>query len=167
MTAATPRRAGRPGTRSRDYRAEYERRKVRAADEGSTVAQQRVSRAAALGLSPTQAVGHPRAGERSARALHGEQNWTVTIFAEPRDVVTVQVSRADAVRAGRYNRLVRDLREGRMTPDDFQRRASRMKPIATHRVVSDPKKALALAILTEPDEYVFDSPRAGGRTRRR
>jgi hypothetical protein len=93
--------------------------------------------------------------------------YVVTFFARPRNVETIRVGRRDAVRAGRYNAFVRFLREGRMSPDEFRRRASRMRPIAGHRVVSDPAKALALAVLTEPGEYVFDSPRSGGRARRR
>jgi hypothetical protein len=153
--------------RRRDYRDEYARRKARAQARGSSVFKQRIARGRARGLSAPQAAGHARVGESSARTAFQEPRWTATFFAQPRDVVTVRVSRADAVRAGRYNAKVRALREGRLSPEKFRRSTSRMRPIAGLRAISDPNKALALAILTEPGEYVFDSPRSGGRSRRR
>jgi hypothetical protein len=153
--------------RARDHRAEYARRKARAAARGSSVYKQRVEGAERRGLSRSQAVGHPRTGETAAARLAAQTSYTATFFAQPRDVVTVRVARGDAVRAGRYNAKVRALREGRLSPDVFRRSTSRMRPIAGLRVVSDPQKALALAILTEPSDYVFDSPRSGGRSRRR
>jgi hypothetical protein len=153
--------------RSRDTKAAYQRRKARAAEKGTSVYGERVARGADAGLSATQAAGHPKAGEPTALAAHSEPRWTVTLLSQPRDVVTVHVPRRDAVRAGKYNALLRGLREGRVTPAEFRARAARMKPIAGHRPISDPRKALALLILIEPNEWLFDSPRAGGRSRRR
>jgi hypothetical protein len=167
VTPAKRSRESKAARRRRDTRAEYARRKARASAAGTTVYQRRIARGRDIGLSRTQAAGHPRETERSARSLHAADVFTATFFAQPRDLITAQVSRSDAVRAGRYMAKLRALREGRLSPDAFRRSTSRMRPIAGLRVVSDPNKALALAILTEPGEYVFDSPRAGGRSRRR
>ncbi len=54
------------------------------------------------------------------------------------------LSRRDISRIGRYGRLVQDLKEGTISPEAFEGRVSRWRPVAGQRFVSDPDTVLAL-----------------------
>ena len=141
----------------RDFAAEYARRKARAADRGETVYSHRIRAGSNRGLSPTQSAGHPRQTEPSVERVTGRGFGTATIFdAETGAVVMVGDATAGEMRrAGRYLQLVRQLREGRISPSSFRGRVSRWAPIRGHRFLADPRLVLALALTTDQDDIVF------------
>ena len=137
----------------RDYRAEYAERK---------------KRGLAAGLSPSQARGHPKPDEPSTAELQALPVWTVTFPAQdPPRLVTIQSDLATAKRVGRYDRKLRDLREGRIGPAAFRRYALRVKPVGDLRVVSDPATAVALVEVATPEDWIFESGRNRPRRSRR
>jgi len=139
--------------RRRDYAREYAARR---------------RRAERLGLSTSQARGHANANELSLRELQGLPAWTVTFPADdPPRLVTVRTDYRTAQRIGRYDRTLRQLREGRITPDQFTHYARRVKLIGPFKVVSDPRVALALTETATPEDWVFESGRQRPRRARR
>ena len=128
----------------------------------------RKQRGLASGLSLSQALGHPRADEPSTAELQALPVWTSTFPAQdPPRLVTIQSDLATAKRVGRYDRKLRDLREGRIGPGDFRRYALRVRPIGELRVVSDPATAVALVEATTPEDWIFESGRNRPRRSRR
>jgi hypothetical protein len=120
----------------------------------------RVERGEQLGLSRSQALGHPREGESSAQDVLSEHRWVVTFPTDnPPRLVTIDTDLRTARRAGRLNALGRKLREARITPDDYRRRAQRYKPIAGFEPLSDPRALIALFVASTRDEWVFESGR--------
>jgi hypothetical protein len=120
----------------------------------------RILRAERAGLSRAQARGHPKPGEQSISQFRGLHSWTVTFPADdPPRLVTVQTDYRTAQRVGRYDRTLRLLREARISPNEFRRRARRVQPIGELRVVSDPRVALALTEASTRDEWIFESGR--------
>lgn len=122
---------------------------------GITSYQARQRIGAEQGLSRSQASGHARRGEPSARELRAQPAWTVTTFARGTEgagrVIHAQVNRVEAQRAGRYAHLVRQLQDGRIDDKDFRRRTSRMGPVAGQRLISDPATARAVAAQERAD----------------
>jgi len=117
-------------------------------------------RAAAPDLSAREAVGHKVPGSRP----------TIATFIEstpdgPRQVTIEGVNRADLRRAGKYEAAVRQLLDGEISPEQFERRFRRWRPIAGHQLESRPREALAAAdaAASEGHGILFDS----GRARRR
>ncbi len=120
----------------------------------------RVERGEQLGLSRSQALGHPREGERTAHEVLSEHRWIVTFPADnPPRLVTIDTDLRTAQRAGRFNALGRALREARITSEDYRRRAHRFKPIAGFEPLSDPRALIALSVASTPEEWVFESGR--------
>jgi hypothetical protein len=142
--------------RRRHTAAEYRRRKQRAAERGSTFYRERRVRGEERGYSRTQAAGHRRAGEPSPRRVSALRSSEFTIFTDRGERVDVRVNRAETRRAARYQVAVGRLERGEITPSEFRRRVSRWRPVAGHRLASDPDVALALKATTAPDEWVFD-----------
>lgn len=142
---------------ARDYRAEYERRKERAAQRGSTFYRQRVERDVARGLTPSQAGGHPREGEAPASAVTGHGFAETSLFTrEAGDIVTLpDATAAEATRVARYLRITRSLQHGTITPAEFQRRVSRWEPIRGQHFLADPQRVLALQQTLDRDEILF------------
>lgn len=137
--------------RQRNYAAEYARR---------------VQRAEARGLSRSQAAGHPRTGERRASEALSAPEWTTTIFGDPSHVVTVATGYREAQRAGRYMELTRKLNQGEITAGEFRRKVSRMPPIAGVDLLSDPRQVLALVVLTDKSQFLFESKGTPARRKR-
>jgi len=54
------------------------------------------------------------------------------------------LSRAEARRVGRYQNLVGQLREGKVTPATFRRQVSSWRPIRGQRFLVDPDAVLAI-----------------------
>jgi hypothetical protein len=109
---------------------------------------------------------------------------TASFFGRPEDggtprlLVAVEVSRGDLRRVGRYLHLVRDLREGRITPRAFERRVGRWRPIEVlgppefagrYLFVADPATVIVLSgrAVDEGLSEWIDSGRARPRPRRR
>ena len=141
----------------RDFAAEYSRRKARAADRGETVYSHRIRAGSSRGLSPTQSAGHPLDTEPSVESVTGRGFGTATVFdAATGAVITIDDATAGEMRrAGRYVQLVRQLREGRISPTAFRGRVSRWAPIRGIRLLADPRRVLALALTTDQDDIVF------------
>lgn len=144
-------------------RERYRREKARLAAKGTTPFRERVSRLERLGLTRSQAEGHPRPGEPSARELFSEPNYEATIFTgvpgdpdNPPRTVTFWTDRPTDVRAGRYMALTRSLREERITREAFRRKVRRMRPIGAFRPLDDPTAVLALIQTTAREDIVFD-----------
>lgn len=85
--------------RARNYREEYLRRKERARK-----------------LTPYE-------------ATHRQGGFAPAYLAGQDQVVTVRVSYAESKRVGRYDNLVRQLVEGKITPAAFDRRTGRWVPL--------------------------------------
>jgi len=129
---------------------------------------QRKKRGQELGLSTSQIRGHPKASEPSVSELQALPVWTVTFPAsDPPRLVTIESDLATAKRVGRYDRKLRALREGRITPGEFRRYAQRVKPVGHMRAVSDPATAIALVEVSTPQDWVFESGRSRPRRSRR
>jgi hypothetical protein len=143
------------------------RRPPRGSQSWSSYNRWRVERGERLGLSRSQALGHPREGERAAHEVLSEHRWIVTFPAEnPPRLVTIDTDLHTAQRAGRLNALGRALREARITPEDYRRRARRYKPIAGFEPLSDPRALIALSVTSTRDEWLFESGRQRPRRRR-
>ena len=100
-------------SRQRNFAAEYQARKAREAERGSTVYRSRVARGARHDLNPRQSVGHARTDERSASTIFGTSDWKTPFFATTDTgpgLVDVPLTREQAVRAGRYMARVGALR---------------------------------------------------------
>ena len=122
----------RPGTRGRQA-ADAAMYRARAADraEGETARQR-------LGVVKST---------RSMPALFGDP---------PRWVDLDNLSRAEARRVGRYNAMVRQLAEGKLSPAAFRRRVSSWRPFRGEHFLSDPGAALALLeVRRAGDEELF------------
>ena len=157
----------------------YQREKERLARRGVTPYGERVSRLEALGLTRSQAAGHPGPSETSARELFSQPDYRATIYTgirgdadDPPRVVSFWTDRPTDVRAGRYLALTRALREERVTPSAFRRRVRRMRPIGGMRPLDDPEAVLALVQTTAREDIVFEyrgraRPRRGGARQRR
>ncbi len=157
----------------------YRREKDRLARRGITPYDERISRLEALGLSRSQAAGHPRPNETPARELFSQPDYRATIYTgirgdadDPPRVVSFWTDRPTDVRAGRYMAHTRALREERVTPIEFHRRVRRMRPIGGMRPLDDPEAVLALVQTTAREDIVFEyrgraRPRRGGRRRQR
>jgi hypothetical protein len=129
---------------------------------------ERTKRGLASGLSLSQVRGHPKADEPSTSELQALPVWTVTFPAQdPPRLVTVQSDLATAKRVGRYDRKLRDLREGRITPGDFRRYAQRVRPVGGMYVVTDPATAVALVEVATTEDWIFESGRNRPRRTRR
>jgi len=116
--------------------------------------------AAAPELSAREAAGHKVPGSRP----------TIATFIEstpdgPRQITVEGLNRADLRRAGTYEEAVRKLLDGEISPEQFERRFRRWRPIAGHQLESRPREAVAAAdaAASEGAEILFDS----GRARRR
>ena len=141
----------------------YRRERDRLARRGTTPFRERVSRLEALGLTRSQAAGHPGPSETSARELFSQPDYRATIYTgirgdadDPPRVVSFWTDRPTDVRAGRYLALTRALREERVTPSAFRRRVRRMRPIGGMRPLDDPGAVLALIQTTAREDIVFE-----------
>ncbi|MDA8311417.1 MAG: hypothetical protein M0Z46_12555 [Actinomycetota bacterium] len=156
----------------------YQREKDRLARRGITPYGERVSRLEALGLTRSQAAGHPRPNETPARELFSQPDYRATIYVgvrgdpdNPPRVISFWTDRPTDVRAGRYMALTRALREERITPTEFRRKVRRMRPIGGMRPLDDPEAVLALIQTTAREDITFEyrgraRPRRGGSRRR-
>jgi hypothetical protein len=86
---------------------------------------------------------------------------------DPPRLVTVRVDYRTAQRAGRFNALGRTLREARITPEEYVRRARRYQPIGGYQPLADPSAVLALYVASTTDEWIFESGRQRPRRTRR
>jgi hypothetical protein len=156
--------------RHRDYAAEYERRKAKAAAAGTTVFGQRRARLAPKGFTTAQAGGHASAGAPSVSEFRRDREWRAPFFgmapAGP-GLVDVPLTFYEAQDAGRLMQLAQSLDRGDIAPGEYEVEARRTGSIAGIPVVTDPATAVALVVSTASDDLVFDSPRAGGTARRR
>jgi hypothetical protein len=108
-------------------------------------------------LTARQSLGHEAVGDVLP---------TVTFFAQlgagPTLLEDVTVSRRDARRVGRYLSLVGLLREGRLSPDAFQRRVRGWRPVT----VLDPKGLRGrVQFLSDPAAVLNLSQRERGEER--
>jgi len=145
----------------RDHSAIYARRKAKAAEQGTTVYGLRVARGEPRGYTARQSAGHSATDEPSATEL-GAAPRILPFLGEPGEVVHVELTAAEARRAGRANRLDRQLRDGVIGPAEFRARKSRMAPIAGAKPLADPEKALALLIVTPTEDWTYVGPGGGG-----
>jgi hypothetical protein len=109
-----------------------------------------------LGLTARQAAGHPKPDDRLP-------SISLMVEAPPRFLVVEGLSRADTRRAARYEGLVGQLRDGKITPATFERRVSSWRPIAGYRFLSDPYAVLAILEerrAQDQEIFVYDSGRA-------
>ena len=141
----------------------YRREKEQLARRGTTAYSERVFRLEQLGLTRSQAAGHPRPSETSARELFSQPDYQATIYVgvrgdadNPPRLVSFWTDRPTDVRAGRYMALTRSLREERIAPTDFRRKVRRMRPIAGMRPLDDPEAVLALVQTTAREDIVFE-----------
>jgi hypothetical protein len=74
-------------------------------------------------------------------------------------LITIDTDLHTAQRAGRFNALGRALREARIAPEEYRRRARRYKPIGGYQPLDDPRAVLALYVTSTSDEWVFESGR--------
>ncbi len=136
----TRRTAITPEERSAAYRVEHERQLARRRP-GETI---------------RQALGHPASS--STLPL-------ISAFLDdpPRFAVLDNVTRRDAARVGKYENLVRQLRDGKITGDAFRRRVSRWRTVAGHRLLADPEAVLVLLDTLRAEDrelFVYESGRA-------
>jgi hypothetical protein len=151
--------------RRRDYGAEYAARKARAQARGTTVFRQRRERLEAKGFTAAQAGGHAPEGDTSVRQFRVERDWHIPFPGmTPAGPATVSpdLTFYEAQDASQLNKLVRDLRAGRITRSEYERGARQIGEIAGVPVVADAGVALAVAQTASDDDLVFDSPRANG-----
>jgi hypothetical protein len=143
----------------------YRRQKATLASQGTTPFKERVApkRLERLGVTRSQAAGKPQPGEPSVRELFSAPDFEATIYtgdpgdpANPSRLITFWTDRPSQVRAGRYMRLTRDLREERILPEDFRRRVRRMRPIDGFHPLDDPRAVLALIQTTVREDIVFE-----------
>jgi len=143
----------------------YRREKAARASRGTTPYRERIAsaRLERLGLTKSQAEGHPKPSEASVRELFSRSDFEATIYTgvlgdpdNPARTVTFWSDRPTQVRAGRYMRLTRDLREERICPTAFGRKVRRMRPIGGFRPLADPRAVLALIETTARVDIVFE-----------
>jgi len=126
--------------------------------------QRRVARGEARGLSRAAASGHAREGEVSASELDAAPR-TLPFLGEPGVLIVAELTAREGSRASRANRLDRRLRDGDISPGEFRRRKGNMAPIAGVKPLADPEKALALLIVTPPEDWTYVGPSSGGMRR--
>ena len=160
-------------------RERYRREKQRLAQRATTPYAERISRLERLGLTRTQAAGHPEPTEPSARELFSRPDYRATFYVgvrgdadNPPRPISFWTDRMTDVRAGRYMALTRALREERITPAAFRRKVRRMRPIGGMRPLDDPEAVLALIQTTVREDIVFEyrgqaRPRRAGTRRSR
>jgi hypothetical protein len=129
--------------------------------------QGRIERATGQRISRRHAAGHVPSGAKSVGRLLAERlylaSWLTVGPPEPGRLVTLEVSYSEARRAGRYWDLVRQLREGRISPVAFRRRVVRWLPIAGSRLLADPRGVLALLVMGAGDDVAFYGTRGSRR----
>jgi len=103
--------------------------------------ERRVAKGAAKGLSAREAAGTPgRNPLRRDISVIASDSSGVSSF-----VVLGDVDRRTAARIGRYDHLVRELAEGRLTGPEFQRRVGSWRPLpGGERFESNPSAVLAV-----------------------
>jgi hypothetical protein len=109
------------------------------------------------GQTAREAARHERADVRTERVV------SLFIDDPPRYVEIAGLSRRDVSRAARYDALVSNLKQGRISPAAFQRRVSSWRPIAGHTFVSDPAAALAIVEArraADQESFVYRNGRA-------
>ena len=111
------------------------------------------------GQTAREAARHERTEVRQQR--------TVSAFINgpqgPRYVEMAGLSRRDVSRAARYDALVSNLKQGRISASAFKRRVSSWRPIAGYTFVSDPAAALAIAEArraADQEPFVYRNGRA-------
>ena len=115
-----------------------------------------------LNVSPAVALGHGRRTGEVGLSELAEFELTV-IATRPtgaylhHDMGTLE----DTRKAGKADALVRQLQEGRITPEQFRRRTERLGPIAGVEPESDAFRALAVARRAQPEDWRF-YPRSRG-----
>jgi hypothetical protein len=82
-------------------------------------------------------------------------SWYTPGPPQPGRVVSAEVSYRDAQRVGRYLQLTRELRENRISPDEFRRRVRRWRAVAGLPFLSDPRRVLALVVMGAADDLDF------------
>jgi hypothetical protein len=83
--------------------------------------------------------------QQQQRQQEQEHRITRTFVVDPpREVQVTGTSRGQARRAGKYDILVTQLVEARITPADFRARVQRWAPFAGYRFLADPDAVLAL-----------------------
>jgi len=94
-------------------------------------------RAAHPEITARQALGHPKTGDVLP---------TISLMVDdpPRFIVIEALNRRDLRRAGRYDNLVNQLNEGRITSASFERRVGTWRPIAGYTFLADPDAVLAI-----------------------
>jgi hypothetical protein len=107
-------------------------------------------------LTARQALGHPALTDTLS---------TISLMVDdpPRFVIVEGLIRRDLRRAGRYDHLVRQLDEGRLSPVVFRRRVRSWRPIAGMQFLADPDAVLALLEERRAGDlevFVYDSGRA-------
>lgn len=112
------------------------------------------------GQTAREAARHERTDVRAQRVVSAFVNDPQ---GRPRYVEMEGLSRRDVSRAARYDALVSNLKQGRISPAAFQRRVSAWRPITGHTFVSDPAAALAIADArraAEQESFVYKNRRA-------
>jgi hypothetical protein len=94
-------------------------------------------RAAHPEVSARQALGHPKTGDVLPTI-------SLMVTDPPRFLIIEALNRRDLRRAGRYDNLVNQLYEGRITSASFERRVRGWRPIAEYTFLSDPDAVLAI-----------------------
>ena len=129
---------------------------------GVSVYRVRVERGAHLGLNKRTSVGHAKAGEPTLRELRSEPVFEGTIFVRGAEgqgeIWQFQGTYYDLKRGGHYLNLTRQLARGRISDEDFHRKARRMRPIAGRKPLDDPKLVLALIRLEEDKKRHREEP---------
>jgi hypothetical protein len=90
------------------------------------------------GISAREAAGHDRPAVRADRHI------SIFVDEPPYFVELSGLSRRDVRRAARYDNLVRQMAEGRVSAATFRRRVGRWRPIDGRRFLSDPDAVLAV-----------------------
>jgi hypothetical protein len=155
-------------------RERYQRERAAAATRGSTPHKERVDRVQRIAPDTTrsQAGGHPAPGEQPLSIVFGPGYASLPLFVETpegggRVLQVDDLSRNEAHRVGRHLAMLQALQQGRLAPDEFRRRARRMRPVREHRLVSDPRVALTLVIRTDARDFQYESGRRRPRRPRR
>lgn len=148
-----------PGLLARARQGELTRKTASTAEERSAVyrveheAQETRRR---RGETRREALGHPR-GQSTLPSI------SAFVDQPPRYVVLENVSRRDAARLGRYDNLVRQLQEGKITGPAFRRRVRRWRPVAGQKLLADPGEVVALVELLRVEDrevFYYESGRA-------
>ena len=75
--------------------------------------------------------------------MRAGRSETAFFGADARFVELGGLDRAEARRLGRYNSMVRQLHDGRISKAQFRSRARALRPIRAERLASDPDAVLA------------------------